>query len=362
MKVNLFSKANLFKDLKLINLQFIGVLVFVFLIITGCGNDDGLSSAKQNVYIGGYSDLGEAHWAATYWKNKGMVVLESGEVPSFVEKVRVFNKQVYAVGNFGNIAVYWKDGVRVELDSWGNTAVAKDIIIDNGKVYVLGRAWVEKDWSPDKVWTPVYWVDGSMFICETANYVYGWPNGFTVYNGKVYIVGGVTSSQVGFAGYWENGSWKILGEAGSFGYGVSYGSDGLLFSGNSTIAETEKKVATLWKKGEIVYLSDEHSEGSGLNVFMDDVYVVGFERDPVTEIYQAVLWKNGVKSFLPIPNIGGNSFAYFVEISDNGEVYVIGDYKDEDGDWYSLLWKNNTLKAPFETKKEGWYGWGLSLN
>jgi hypothetical protein len=360
MKCNLICRAFWSKGLQLVKPQFWGLLLAGVIAISGCGNDDPVNPidhivlpAKQDVYIGGYANIGMDFWAATYWKNEEIVFIGDGKEYTIIEKVIVNDEHVYAVGQTGDVAVLWKDAEKIELNSNGNTALATNIIIENNKAYILGRAKI------NGAWTMVYWVDGEMFVCVGSS----WSSvtEFTVSGGKVYVVGHKDGNDgQSRSGYWENGLWNEVGEAGSYGYGISVTTKGIIISGESKFGDSGKEVATLWVNGNPIYLSTEWSTAYGIKVLLDDIYVAGIEIDQVSKYSQAILWKNGVKTILSGPTEGVNTYAYFVEVSNKGEVYVLGDHNDVY--WYSLLWKDGELTAPFESNKEDRYGRGLSLN
>jgi hypothetical protein len=355
MKCKSISKANFYKGLKSVNLQFFGVFLLVIFTAAGCGKDDEpalIDGIPSDVYISGSSDVGAAKWAATYWKNEERIELEDGEVESFANKVMFYDDHVYGVGKvFPNQAVYWMDGERINLDSWGNSATAHDILFKDGKMYIMGEAQI------NQAQTPVYWIDGQMTACETN----GNARGFTVSGGDIFIVGHRFINGEVYAGYWENGVWNKIGEAGSRGNGISITAGKFIICGQSTIEESENLVATLWENGSVIHLSMEASFAFDIKVHSGVTYVVGFEVTSDGFHDKAIVWKNGIATYLSEPIENADSQAISVEINQKGEVYVLGRYYEPEG-VRTILWKDNKLTPPFETNKPGWNGWGLSLN
>ncbi len=139
-----------------------------------------------------------------------------------------------------------------------------------------------------------------------------------------------------------------------------------------------KPIATLWINDSLVYLSDTSSKANAICIDNDDVYVLGYlniasesacywkngirqklpyYRTPIIatgitvqsgdvhisfnkynssdSVYTAFIWHNGVEQTLANSN---NAYATAITIN-AGDVYVSG-WKNINGDYYAVYWKN----------------------
>ena len=142
---------------------------------------DGLQTAVAHAIVISGNDVylaGSEGGNAVFWKNGNSETLAYGGgffVPAEATAMAISGPDVYIAGavpgafpgtNTGHkVAVYWKNGVQVNLTPDSVLSVATDIAVSGSDVYVVGR---ERD-------TAVYWKNGDTVhltheINEEKNY------------------------------------------------------------------------------------------------------------------------------------------------------------------------------------------------
>lgn len=229
---------------------------------------------------------------------------------------------VYMAGMSNSKAVYWKNGVEVDLAPQG---VAQSIVVSGSDVYVGG-------------------------------YV---------------IVSGLAQ-----AAYWKNGQQVILGHSGIshvFNIGLN-GSDvycvGDILGPSGTITDS----AVYWKNGVPFRLSPE-SNGKALSILFagTETYISGQVWSTATD--SGVVWKNGNKNWYVIGSVNAlalsqadtffvgnvgqtpaywtqsalhnlNTTGYATSIAISGtDVYIGGDTISASGNYQAVYWKNDVVTA-----------------
>ncbi len=264
--------------------------------------------AGNDVYIVGFSRVGNGNQEATIWKNGVATVLSNGSNTdgsyhgSFAESVYVSGTDVYVVGyetytNGKDAAKLWKNGVVTSL------------------------------------------TDGNALTQSRANSVY-------ISENNIYIAGYESFNTTLVAKLWKNGEAISLTDGGIFSEAYSvhvYGNDVYVSGVNSIYNENMDRntvVATIWKNGVATSLTDGTSFSSARSVYVSgsDVYVSGSEDEGGQRI--AKVWKNGVATFLTDSN---NASAESVYVS-GSDVYVAG-FEDEGGSRIAKVWRNGVANS-----------------
>jgi hypothetical protein len=88
-------------------------------------------TGTTDVYVAG-GDLNEA----VYWKNGVEVELPNGGMGSHATSIYVSGNDVYIAGVVGRDPVYWKNGVLNDLTDGIDSSIATSIFVANSKIYV----------------------------------------------------------------------------------------------------------------------------------------------------------------------------------------------------------------------------------
>ncbi|MCB0508829.1 MAG: hypothetical protein KDD21_11075 [Bacteroidetes bacterium] len=150
---------------------------------------------------------------------------------------------------------------------------------------------------------------------------------------------------------WTNGTPQQLSNYASSAFDIKkVGSDIYIAGFENSVPDPADpgeyiSVATYWKNGNKVALSDgsKHAFAFGIAVHGTDVYVAGMERQP-TGIYKARLWKNG--SLVALTSGAYNSAADDVTV-DGNDVYAI--YGESTTTTRAYLWKNGASEELHST-------------
>ncbi|GEO12144.1 hypothetical protein [Segetibacter aerophilus] len=181
-------------------------------------SDDGLARAicvsGTDVYIAGSaSDLATGYGSSPpcYWKNGKMTflhLLSPSSEKGFANSIYVSGPDIYVVGEVYPLgsgsgpgwAVYWKNGVPIELTPPGQISVANCVTIVGNDVYIAGGIA-----GPNRLTRATYWKNG---VPTQLDSTYSVANSITVFENDVYVAG---NRGVGTALYWKNGTPIILG-------------------------------------------------------------------------------------------------------------------------------------------------------
>ena len=208
---------------------------------------------------------------------------------------------------FVSTAVYWKNGVMIELGEQGVHSFTKQILEYNGDIYISGGT---ED-------VAGYWKNGEFnaLPSNTGNVeVYG----FQIVNGDIYACGYDGYKAV----YWKNDQLYQLEETTSYGYG--------LFVDGNDVYVVGSKPGTgpmVWKNGVGELFSDTGASINMVYVEGDDIYVGGEKNDCVAYWINDTLYESQTEyeSYL-----GTNGMAVH-----NGKVYLTGEDLI-DYDWYTF--------------------------
>jgi hypothetical protein len=236
---------------------------------------------------------------------------------------------VYVAGFTGNgygRACYWKDGVRVDLETVNSQATG--IFVDGEDVYVSGyhfETGVQKG---------CYMKNGARFDLNGNKSA---ANDIVVFNGDVYVVGSyLDASNKGQACYWKNGSMLDLNFGGIVSTITVSGGDVYMAGANWA-----NSVRCYWKNGartEWASSSDINNNVRDIFVSGNNVYLAGQHGWPVRACYTL----NGAENFLPNGFFEPQDNAFGIAV-DNGDVYVVGYYKRTGSTFCASYWLNGEL-------------------
>jgi len=229
-----------------------------------------------SLYAAGSEQNSKNQYYAKYWANCSAVILgdSSSTLYSSAEDIFVSGEDVYVAGDQFNgqhtVAVYWKNGVQLNLTDGETDAYARKIVVSGSDVYVIGS---EKNQLGNL--EARFWKNGTRveFVGSIASSLY-------VKGDDVYISGNFGSATK----YWKNGSLISLNE------GLQQATSTIFVAGENVYTTSPGKY---WKGNLSFDLITETANPNitSLYVVGDDVFVGGFES--VGDTYKARFWKNG---------------------------------------------------------------------
>jgi hypothetical protein len=291
---------------KKMKIPIVVIAVLSSIIIFSCTNKNG---SFTDVYISGTLQ-DPTYSGAVYWKNRKPV-----PVTSLLNNIIVSGNDIYTLGSdfyakngivttlpnaMGTTgffvdgadvyvtgytaaslstataaAIYWKNGVQVNLTQSTDTVTAATtyaVFVSNGDVYVAGIIGINY-----RNEFGVYWKNGNRVSIPNA-YM---PKAIAVSGNNIYVAGSsLTDGDV----YWINGAEQILGGAAIINSMVVSGTD-VYLAGYSAIGPNQ---AAYWKNGVAVMLPNG-SDATGIAVSGNTVYTCGNGG-----YNDAVYWKNSV--------------------------------------------------------------------
>jgi hypothetical protein len=281
--------------------------------LPGGGSVSAIAIAGTDVYIAGHRRVGIVgdQGIAGYWKNGVWNELPRSGLAA-VNAVAIAGTDVYFVGRDSYNPVYWKNGVRYELDtgSFSNQGWAEAIAITGTDVYIVYR-----DYSTDR--GLAYWKNGVLNPLE-------YPANKSPPRGASIAIDGtdVYITNPGYLGYWKNGARIEIGfpsgysslwngnEGGIAGIAIYNGS---VYIAGSLVNEDGFAVPMYWKDGMQHSLTwgvanIPHTPVTGIAIDgTGTLYITGNEyinykpNDPIgssggiSDGYKAVYWKGGVR-------------------------------------------------------------------
>lgn len=232
------------------------------------GQINGIAVSGSDLYA-----AGQNNGLAVLWKNGTPTTLTDGtnpisSAPSTTNAVSMFisGSDIYVAGTVekyllvspntywvGLVAVYWKNGVPVELTQLANngpSAAAMSIFISGSDVYVAGYT----SNGPSNA-IAVYWKNGTQVTLGSS----GSPdvstaNSIVVSGSDVYVSGSLGNT---YNGYWLNGTSTSLVSATSFNpmNAIAVNGTDVYAAGSTSTGSDPATTANYWKNGTVVSLS-----------------------------------------------------------------------------------------------------------
>jgi len=320
--------------------------VLMAMIIVGV---NAYSQTNVNVYSAGYYKDGNKN-IACYWKNgiRQNLDLQGINGNSSANAITVSGNSVYIAGRYRDssdkdIVCYWKDGVRQSLDSQGAYfAYPRTIVVSGNSVYVGGNGIFSDDLSVRRG-INYYWKDGIL-----QSYSHGRPGdssaSSTVYaiavsDNSVYLVGtysyGRGYSMTDVPCYWKDG---VLQKSSFNVQGIYNRATAIVVSNNSIYIAgrlyiNEKSFPFYWKDG-VLQKFDQEGYVRAIIVSGDSVYLAGSSGSWDSACY----WKDSVRQTLNLTGITSRSFATAISLFGDS-IYIAGYYKNGDN-WFVCYWKD----------------------
>ena len=250
-------------------------------------------------------------------------------------------KDIYACGNIGYRAVFWKNGLETYLTDGVRSARAYEIIVNGSDVYVVG-----KEDNAAEVSIPKIWKNG-VLTTLTSEIAAGGIIDFDIEGANTYVVGKTiaTTGRDAIA-IWKNGVKTIMtdGTKNAVSFDVDVvGSDVYILGYESASATVN--VYKIWKNGIVMTIltdgsSDEYARK--LKVLGNNVFVVGATAGRSGAIFRSfpTVWKNGTRNI-----ISENPSSYVEDVAINGnDIYVAG-YEFNASVAIAKIWKNGVATS-----------------
>ena len=273
-----------------------------------------------DVYMAGTSNS-----KAVYWKNGVEVDLAPQGV---AQSITVSGSDVYVGGYVNNSglaqAAYWKNGQQVILGQSGGISHVFNIGLNGSDVYCVGDIVGPSGTITDSA---TYWKNGVPFrLSPESN---GKALSILFAGTETYISGQVWSSATDSGVVWKNGdkNWYVIGSVNA----LALSQADTFFVGNVGNAPAYWTQTVLHNLNTIGYATSIAISGS-------DVYVGG-DTISASGTYQAVYWKNDVVTALKNPSMYSSVLGIALAGAD---LYAVGDYY-EDNVYKPAYWKNGTL-------------------
>jgi hypothetical protein len=160
-----------------------------------CRAEDVFVENGSNVHVAGHITIApqfSTTQKAMYWNNGVGVELTDGQHDARAYGVFVENGDVYVCGyekdenNVDKVAKYWVNGVPVVLGDGDNDSEANAIWVENGTVYVAGYEEADPLNMGNYEERPVLWVNGVRDLLSPHP---GHAEGLFVNDGEVHVVG-----------------------------------------------------------------------------------------------------------------------------------------------------------------------------
>jgi hypothetical protein len=239
----------------------------------------------------------------------------STSIPAFTE-----GYDVYLAGTLDSKAVYWKNGVEVDLAAQG---VAQSIIVSGSDVYVGG--YINNNGSIQAT----YWKNGQQFVLVNSGISHVFGIGLN--GADVYCVGdivGPSGTVTDSATYWKNGvPFRLSPESNGKALSILFAGPETYISGQVWSASSDSGV--VWKNGN----KNWYVIGSvnALALSQADTFFVGNVGKAPAYWTQSVLH-----------NL--NTIGYATSIAISGtDVYIGGDTIDANNSYQAVYWKNDVV-------------------
>ena len=174
-----------------------------------------VTSRGENVYFAGYySPIGSQNTTGIYWKNDEIQFETPDNVNARINTITVEGDDVFLGGCYASstsdcAAVYWKNGVFVELKGLdpSKSSEVTNMIISDGVVLSVGMAT-----NSDNVKMPVLWKNDELIELPVIDRAKGGRAAAIAVDGQdIYVVGEATiSTDLEVGGFWKDGVFSLL--------------------------------------------------------------------------------------------------------------------------------------------------------
>ena len=280
---------------------------------------------------------------AVYWKNGVQVQLTDSLTDAVATGIAVYKNDIYVVGYMKHrindhtqtsSAVYWKNGALTELGE----GIVDGIAFKDKDVYMVGSTWGKGQdqaifWKNDRVFSLGKGNLAAIYIDGDDIYMAGFRLKMFETPGRVY--GTMDTTYDRSPTYWKNGTPVTLNDSTGNNINVSsiFEQDGDIYAAGSEGLQYSKSV--YWKNGltqELVYKPHPMGAISGINVDDNGRYLACGDIYIGHNNYIAVFWENG--RLRSLPRTGKTSFAKAISILGK-DVYIVG--SDQ---YHPVYWKN----------------------
>jgi hypothetical protein len=240
--------------------------IFLFLLVASCSNDDGEQTIdtpttgtenSNKVFVVGSEEI-NSKVVPIMWID-GIKTTLSSEADSNTEALAVIveNNDVYVVGKEKKekeCIVLWKNGVRSRVSGLVDFVSFKELVVDNGNIYILGIEDIESIQNESPI--IMYWKNGVPvnIITSITSGKENRAENMVVSNNDVYLSGWEHDDTGKFtAKFWKNGIATTLSNSTQNSFGSSIVVEGasvsVLFS--EINSSTLRKEVKLWKDKNI---------------------------------------------------------------------------------------------------------------
>jgi hypothetical protein len=251
-------------------------------------------------------------------------------------------KDIYACGNIGNRAVFWKNNQENFLTDGTRYGSANEIFVNGSDVYVVGG-----EENAAEVFIPKIWKNGDI-TSLTSEIIAGDKISFDIEGSSTYVVGkAIATTGRDAIAIWKNGVKTVLtdGTKNARPEDIDVvGNDVYVLGYESPSADV--KVYKIWKNGTIMTILTDGSNterATKLRVLGSDVLVIGTSSGLVGGLTQSLptVWKNGTRTI-----INTNPSTYLKDVLTIGsDIYVAG-YEFIDGSGViGKIWKNGVATS-----------------
>lgn len=299
--------------------------VFV-LIITGCSKSTPSSSPPSfttgyDIYMAGTSG-----GKAVYWKNGVEVDLAPSGT---AQAITVSGSDIYVGGYISdgqNIeATYWKNGQQIQLEGAGVSHVF-GIALNGTDVYCVGDLFGPQGNGQDSV---TYWVNGArMHYSPNIN---GQATSIIFAGSEMYVGGQIWDLNGNdTAVVWKNGVQNWYGTPGGI-YALGLTPTDTIIVGNFG------NMPTYWTHANFLQLASS-GFGTSIAISGSDVYIGGDTLN-IAGSDQAVYWKNNI--MVPLKSQYGFSSVLGMAVAGT-DIYAAGEVNDNIK-YIPVFWKNGTI-------------------